>query len=168
MWHRGVVGLEPDRRAEFGEALLAAQGIREVVVRDGVVGPLPDRLAPRGDGGFIRLLGLLVEPLLVLQETTQEGEIPGARSQSLQVKKHVIGLVKVAAPLEVEGKVEGRLGADCPGGGVEANGFVVARELFKHQPQRVVDPDVTRMLSLGGPQHRLGQGLVAGIAQAGP
>ena len=51
---RGVVGLEPDRLAEFGDGLgrlpLAEQGIAQVAVGKGVVGLEPDRLAECGDG----------------------------------------------------------------------------------------------------------------------
>ena len=49
----GVVGLEPDRLAVFGDGLvelpLALQGVAEVVVGLGVVGLEPDRLAVFGD-----------------------------------------------------------------------------------------------------------------------
>ena len=49
----GVVGLEPDRRAVFGDRLvqlpLVSQGVAEVVVGLGVVGLEPDRLAEFGD-----------------------------------------------------------------------------------------------------------------------
>ena len=49
----GVVGLEPDRRAVFGDGLvelpLVLQGDAEVVVGLGVVGLEPDRRAVFGD-----------------------------------------------------------------------------------------------------------------------
>ena len=49
----GVVGLEPDRLAVFGDRLvqlpLVGQGDAEVVVGLGVVGLEPDRLAEFGD-----------------------------------------------------------------------------------------------------------------------
>ena len=49
----GVVGLEPDRLAVFGDGLvelaLVSQGVAEVVVGLGVVGLEPDRLAVFGD-----------------------------------------------------------------------------------------------------------------------
>ena len=53
----------------------------------------------------------------------------------------------------------GCLGADHPRGRVEPNGLIAARELLQHLPQIVIDPDITRMALLGGPQHRLGQRL---------
>ena len=50
----GVVGLEPDSLAVFGDGLvelaLVSQGDAEVVVGFGVVGLEPDRLAVFGDG----------------------------------------------------------------------------------------------------------------------
>ncbi len=50
----GEVGLEPDRRAVFGDGLvelpLVLQGVAEVGVGHGVVGLEPDRLAVLGDG----------------------------------------------------------------------------------------------------------------------
>ena len=59
----GVVGLEPDRLAVFGDRLvelaLVAQGVAEVEVGLGVVGLEPDRLAVFGDR--------LVELALVVQ-----------------------------------------------------------------------------------------------------
>ncbi len=61
----GVVGLEPDRLAVFGDGLvelaLVLQGVAEVVVGHGEVGLEPDRLAVFGDG--------LVELALVARAT---------------------------------------------------------------------------------------------------
>ena len=58
----GVVGLEPDRLAVFGDGLvelpLGLQGDAEVVVGLGVVGLEPDRLAVFGDGLVELPLGL--------------------------------------------------------------------------------------------------------------
>ena len=56
----GVVGLEPDRGAVFGDGLVALalgrQGVAEVVVGFGVVGLEPDRLAEGGLRGGVVVL----------------------------------------------------------------------------------------------------------------
>ena len=64
----GNVGLEPDRRAEFGDRLLqlslGCQGVAEVGVGLGVVGLEPDRRAVFGDRLLQLPLGCRAMPRL--------------------------------------------------------------------------------------------------------
>ena len=79
-WAQDVVGLEPDRRAVFGDGLvqlpLLAQGDAEVGVGVGVVGLESDRLAARGHGGFERLVGFSRQPF-GLERLAEAAKVPG-------------------------------------------------------------------------------------------
>jgi hypothetical protein len=156
----GVVGLEPDRRAEFGDCLvelaLARQGHAEVAVVRCAIGLESDRLTPRGHGGFERFVGFTRQPF-GLERVAEASKVPDiARPQPLEIAEHGDSLAGLAALLERVGQLVGCLGADRSRGGVEPDGLVAARERLQHPPQRVVDPDITRIPLLGRAQHRFG------------
>ena len=188
-----MVGLKPDRLAVGGDGLvqlpLVSQGSAEceAIVRDDCrvshdcfiyrdkvqivgthcwhtnlcVGIDPPPCAEFGDN--------LVELSLFRQQSREAAEMPGnVWAKLVEIAEYRDGLVGIAPLLQGMGKLVGRLGADRPRGGVEANRLVGPFQLLQHLAQFVVDPDIAWMPLLSRPQHRLGPLEISGVFQAGP
>ena len=69
----------------------------------------------------------LVELALFRQQLGEAAEMPGVAGAKLdEIAEHRDGLVGISPLLQGMGQLVGRLGADRPRGGVEANGLVGA------------------------------------------
>ena len=136
---RGVVGLEPDRLAEFGDRLvelaLLVQGDAEADVGQAVVGLEPDRLAARGDGRVEHLGGLVETSPLSCKRRAQAAQVPAVLGRSRLRSRNTAIASSDSPRLQGMGQLVGRLGADRAGGGVEADRLVAAGELLQHRPQ---------------------------------